>query len=209
MDKNSVEATVYSFLESRLRSNIRALTREEPFSAVFPSPSLSDVIRLLHAPDARFGNSPVAMRDELLKRSLQEAVDTAIERLGADMEKWQYGQESVHYIAMRHALSRALNADIRKKLDLGPLPRGGSSTTVNNTGSGNQSSGASFRIIADTGNWDNSVGTNNPGQSGNPENPHYSDLFPMWANGEYFPLVYSRERVESSAEYIIILRPKQ
>tara|TARA_Y100000294_G_scaffold116759_1_gene108360 strand:- start:3368 stop:3619 length:252 start_codon:yes stop_codon:yes gene_type:complete len=72
---------------------------------------------------------------------------------------------------------------------------------VNNTGNGdNQTSGVSFRIIADTENWDHSVGTNAPGQSGNPDSPHYRDLFALWAEGKYFPVFYSRAKVESVAE---------
>ena len=94
-------------------------------------------------------------------------------------------------------------------MNLGPLPRGGSGSTVNNTGSGNQRSGASFRFIADLSNWDNSVGTNNPGQSGNPASPHYSDLFGMWAEGEYFPVYYSRSKIRSVAKSRTTLRPER
>lgn len=79
---------------------------------------------------------------------------------------------------------------------------------MNNTSGGyNQTSGASFRIIADLSRWDNSFGTNSPGQSGNPDDPHYADLFEMWAKGEYFPVYFSRAKVESAAERIILLRP--
>ena len=209
LDKNSIEATIYTNLESRLRSNVRELSRKEPYGSSVPGPSLSGVIQLLAAPDGRFGSNPIAERDALLIRSLEEAVDNLVNRLGPDMNNWEYGQEKVHYIRMRHMLSSAVNDELREKLNLGPLPRGGSGTTVNNTGSGNQTSGASLRIIADTGNWDNSVGTNNPGQSGNPDSPHYSDLFEMWANGDYFPLLYTRARVEASAERITILKPKK
>jgi len=209
LDKNSIEATIYTNLESRLRSNVRELSRKEPYGSSVPSPSLSGVIQLLAAPDGRFGSNPIAERNALLIRSLEEAVDNLIDRLGPDMNNWEYGQEKVHYIRMRHMLSSAVNDELREKLNLGPLPRGGSGTTVNNTGSGNQTSGASLRVIADTGNWDNSVGTNNPGQSGNPDSPHYSDLFEMWANGDYFPLLYTRARVDASAERITILKPKR
>ena len=80
--------------------------------------------------------------------------------------------------------------DARAKLDVGPRPRGGDSYTVDATGSSdNQTSGGSFKIIADTENWDNSVGINNPGQSGNVDSPHYRDLFKLWANGRYFPVL--------------------
>ena len=67
--------------------------------------------------------------------------------------------------------------------------------------------GASFRIIADTGDWDRSVGTNTPGQSGDPDSPHYRDLFEPWAEGRYFPVFFSRPKVESVAEAKITLVP--
>jgi penicillin amidase len=92
---------------------------------------------------------------------------------------------------------------------VGPLPRGGSASTVNATGGGdNQTSGASFRIVADLENWDNCVGTNNPGQSGDPASPHYRDLFEMWAAGKYFPVFFSREKIESVAEERVLLEPR-
>jgi penicillin amidase len=108
---------------------------------------------------------------------------------------------------MRHKLSGLLKPELTEGFDLGPLPRGGSGNTVNSTGSGNQRSGASFRIIADTSNWDNSVGTNNPGQSGDPTDPHYADLFEMWATGRYFPVLFSRQSVESATETVTTLQP--
>jgi penicillin amidase len=43
--------------------------------------------------------------------------------------------------------------------------------------------------VADTGDWDRSVASNSPGQSGDPRSPHYRDLFDDWANDRYFPAV--------------------
>jgi penicillin amidase len=98
-------------------------------------------------------------------------------------------------------MSAALSPQMRQRVDVGPAPRGGYSLTVNATGGGdNQTSGASFRIIADLADWDRSVGTNAPGQSGHPDSPHYRDLFDSWANGQYFPLAWTQRAVESVAE---------
>ena len=102
-----------------------------------------------------------------------------------------------------------MNAATRRRLDVGPLPRGGNGSTVNNTGNGNnQTSGASFRIIVDTKDWDTAVGSNSPGQAGDPDSPHYRDLFEMWANDRYFPVFFSRERVEGVAETRLRLVPR-
>ena len=125
------------------------------------------------------------------------------------MSQWQYGQEKFKHALIHHPLSAAVNEDIRMQLDVGPLPRGGYSSTVNNTGRrDNQVSGGSFRIIADTENWDNSVGTSAPGQSGDPSSPHYRDLFKLWATGKYFPVFYSRAKVESVTEETLLLQPE-
>ena len=129
-------------------------------------------------------------------------------RLGSDQTQWQYGQEKFHHIQIKHLLSEAVNVGIRATLDLGPEPRGGDNNTVNNTSGGfNQTSGASFRIIANLEDWDTSLGTNSPGQSGNPDSPHYSDLFRMWLNGKYFPIFFSKDKVLSAAELITNLQP--
>jgi penicillin amidase len=99
-----------------------------------------------------------------------------------------------------------VDADLRKKLDMGPLPRSGNSYTVGQTGSGNnQSSGASFKIIVDTQDWNKAVGMNAPGQSGNPLSHNYRDLFEHWAKDKYFPVYYSREKIEAAADAVTIL----
>jgi penicillin amidase len=62
-------------------------------------------------------------------------------------------------------------------------------------------------MVLDVGNWDNSLAMNTPGQSGDPSSPHYKDLFPMWAQDEAFPLLYSRNKIEQAAEKRIELVP--
>jgi penicillin G amidase len=93
-------------------------------------------------------------------------------------------------------------------LEVGPLPRGGDGMTVSATGLGdNQTTGGSLKIIADTEAWENSVGINTPGQSGDPDSPHYRNPFELWAQGKYFPISYSRKKVESVIESVTRLAP--
>jgi penicillin amidase len=89
------------------------------------------------------------------------------------------------------------------------VSRGGDGNTVFATGGANyrQGSGASFREIIDLADFDNSVVTSVPGQSGDPRSPHYSDLLALWGNDQYFPLVYTRARVEAETREILWLRP--
>ena len=210
MDIGSVEATIYSVWERRLSQNIWNLLIPEDARRTFPRRSLKKMIDFIISPDGHFGSHPIAARNTLLIQSLEEGIENIKERLGPDMKNWQYGQENFHHVKIRHVLSRAVNDLLKTTMDVGPLPRGGNSNTVNNTSSGyNQSSGGSFRIIADLSDWDNSLGTNTPGQSGVPDNPHYRDLFEMWANDQYFPVFFSRKKIESVTESVTILQPKE
>jgi penicillin amidase len=67
--------------------------------------------------------------------------------------------------------------------------------------------GASVRLVMDVGGWDNSMVINTPGQSGDPASPHYRDMFPRWASGNYVPFAWSRPRVLQEAERIIRVAP--
>ena len=62
-------------------------------------------------------------------------------------------------------------------------------------------------MVLDVGNWDASRAINTPGQSGDPASPHYRDLAPTWAAGQYVPLLYSRGAVEKEAQQRIRLEP--
>ena len=95
-----------------------------------------------------------------------------------------------------------------QRFEVGPIARGGDSFTLNNTdNSAAQETGASFRIIADLSDWDRSLGVNAPGQSGNPDDPHYRDLVPLWEAGKYFPVLYSRDKIEAVTQRKTVLHP--
>ena len=196
----SVAAGIYAAFESQVRSDVRDLFVSEEQRPHLGGMALVKVIGHLTAPGGEFGDDPIAGRDAVLLRSLEAAVAALRDKLGGDVDRWRYGQPDYKHATIFHPLSRAVPADIADRLTVGPLPRGGNSYTLNNTGGGdNQTSGASFRIIVDTGDWDRAVGSNTPGQSGDPDSPFYDNLFELWANDRFFPVFYSRERVESVA----------
>lgn len=196
----SVAAGIYAAFEARLRRNVHALVAPPATRGFLRSLAMAKVVRHLQAPGGEFGADPVAGRDQLLVRSLEEAVQELEAKLGGDMDGWRYGQAAYKHATIRHPLSGIVPGDLAARLNVGPAHRGGNSYTLNNTGGNdNQTSGASFRIIVDTGDWDRTLGANTPGQSGVPASPFYDNLFGLWAADRYFPVFYSRERVESVA----------
>jgi penicillin amidase len=206
--RESSEAGLYAAFEAALRRVVYERMVNPPERAIIRSVPLKNVVRWIVSPPGDFGASPLAVRDSLLATALDRADADLTRRFGADPDRWVYGQSAYHHALMRHPLSNAVNAETKAKLEVGPLPRGGYAVTLNATGNGdNQTSGASFRIIVDLADWDLAVGTNTPGQSGDPASPHYRDLFESWAKDRFFPVAYSRPRVESVTESRLRLEP--
>jgi penicillin amidase len=161
--------------------------------------SLPLLLRLVAQPDSLFGPAPEAARDTVLVRSFESSTAGLVRELGPNLPTWRW--ESLHRAAFDHPLGADLN--------LHDASRGGDRTTVNATsGPGfRQTSGASYRQILDLADWDNSVATSVPGQSGQPGSPYYGNLLPLWEKGEYFPLVFSRQGVERETAHVLWLDP--
>ncbi len=171
--------------------------------------TMPDITRMLDSLDSfnhfpiQFGSNPQqgrATRDSLLMSSLANAY-RKLERLqGTDSKNWRWG--NIQKTLFTHPFSKILDAASRTQFDIGPLPRGGSANTVNQSTyrlhDFIQLNGPSFRVVVDVGNWDNSRAINAPGQSGDPTSPHYRDLAEKWAKGDYFPLLYSKQAVEAN-----------
>jgi penicillin amidase len=192
------------FLQTVLPKNI---------AEAIDSPDMAVMLDALEKPETRFvsdqNGTAMEKRDRLLLASLQFAY-TEMEKLqGPDPSKWQWGE--LHHSLPRHPLLEALNGDLRAKLQPGPFSTPGSPYTPNaasyRASDFEQTGGPSFRMIVDIGNWDNSRAVNYPGQSGNPDDPHYRDLTKMWLTGEYFPMLYTRPAVEKATELRILLQP--
>jgi penicillin amidase len=137
--------------------------------------------------------------DTIALTALDSAVATLSRRLGANAANASWG--SVHVAELRHPVAAAF--------DLPPLSRSGDANTVFATGGPNyrQTAGASYRQIIDLADFDNSVAINVPGQSGQPESEYYSDLLSPWIFEQYFPLAYTRQRVERETKHVLTLLP--
>jgi len=161
--------------------------------------SLPALIDMLSAPVSAFGARPTEARDTLLLAALDDAERRVLATYGADSTRWRWG--TLHTARFPHAVSKAF--------DLGAVSRGGDANTVNASGGAGdrQTAGASYREILDVADWDRSVATSTPGQSGQPGSPHYGDLLALWGDDKYFPLVYSRAAVERETKHVLTLRP--
>lgn len=169
----------------------------------------SAVLQALENPAQRFGPQGAERRDRLLLETLAQAWAYMVQLLGPDPQQWQWGR--LHHTVFTHAAAAVANTATAAALQVGPVPRGGGPATPNVSSydprNFRQAGGASFRMVLDVGEWDNSVAINAPGQSGNPDSPHYRDLVELWRSGRYFPLLYSRAAVEKAAQSRLMLTP--
>jgi penicillin G amidase len=208
LNKNSLQATLYVEWENQLEKAFTRLLVPENGRQYMATIPVSQIIAWLTLPDNKFGDNPTVGRDSFLVQTLATAFKEIEKRLGPDVAQWQYGQVKNKHALIPHPLKNAVDAATRKRLEVGALPRAGYSHTVGATGSIlNQSHGASFRIIVDTGDWDATLATNTPGQSGNPDSPNYRNLYELWAKDRYFPLLFSKEKVEAVTKERTVLIP--
>jgi penicillin amidase len=128
----------------------------------------------------------VETRDDIIRRSLREAVEELAKRFGNDPKMWRWGE--LHTVVLEHPFGK------RKPLDrffnIGPFPVNGASTTlVSGEYSFNNpyrvTVGPSFRQIFDFA-GDGPVRSVLPsGQSGQALHRHYDDQVQLWLNGGY------------------------
>jgi acyl-homoserine lactone acylase PvdQ len=155
-----------------------------------PAPAIHNYWRRALDDEARQPGVSPARRRELTEAALATALEGLRERLGEDRSEWRWGR--LNRSEFPHTLVAAY--------DLPAIERSGDGGTIFDIG-------ATFREIIDFADFDNSRATSAPGQSMQPGSPFYSNLLPIWADEEYFPMLYSRGAVESHATHRLNLQP--
>lgn len=172
-------------------------------------PDAGSLITALAANDPALGPDPSKTRRDILLQSLGAAFAEARTRLGPDPQLWRWGR--LHQAAFAEPVAVLAPPGERAVYGVGPQEIGGSGSTPMaasyRAGNFNVAAGASVRMVLDVGGWDASTVINTPGQSGDPQSPHFRDLFPLWAKGAYAPFPYSKGAVEAAAETIIEVAP--
>ncbi|MEL0299838.1 MAG: penicillin acylase family protein, partial [Flavobacteriaceae bacterium] len=206
---NSITAAIYVSWENQLKENAHQRFVADAGKPYINSLQLKRIVDWVTQPTAAlFGNNPVEARDAFLRQNFEEAIASLAQRLGDDPSKWQYGQAVFKHSAIDHALGNVVQPDLANRLNHPPIARGGNAYTPGSTGSNDrQSSGATFRILVDTQDWDTALGTNSPGQSGDPDSPFYDNLYEDWAADRFFPVFFSKGKIEKVAHDRTLLIP--
>ena len=192
-----------------LRKAFREAVLKPEDAAVLTTTDMNVMLAGLERPDARFGDNPAASRDQVLLTTLKAAWEEMEKLQGPEPSMWQWGK--LHFNLNEHPFAPAVDDAMRARINVGPIAKNGSEHTPNQSLARptdfREMNGPSVRVVVDVGNWDNSRAVNHPGQSGDPASPHYRDLAPLWVDGRYFALLYSRKAVEGATERVIRMLP--
>ncbi len=143
-------------------------------------------------------------------QALEAAIAYLRDRLGDDVDSWQWG--TVHRTAPRHLLSASF-PELAELLDPPSVPMSGDGDTPH---SGSYAAAEPFivtgtsvaRYVFDAGDWDNSRWVVPLGASGHPGSPHFADQTPIWGEDELVPMMYDWPAIEESAEGKQVLKPR-
>ena len=206
LERESVAATIYEFWALKLGPLAFQPKVPESARASVRQYDMRRVIAWMKKPDAAIGGGDG--RNRILGQALELAVADLRKRFGDDMNAWKWGD--IHTTDFVHPLGES--AATKEMFHIPPVRRGGDGFTVQAATSPSetntkQTSGASFMFVMDVANWDNSTGLSVPGNSAQPLSPHYQDLIPHWGEGKYFPLAFSRDKVNEVAAHRLMLHP--
>jgi penicillin amidase len=209
MERNSMAAGIYNKWERvfMLQANQQLVPAAISGLVSIPTTRLAE---WLYHPDQRFGANPVEGRNAFLQQTFEAAIAQLKHQLGDQLSSWQYGQPNYKHITFFHPLSDLVNDTLKQRLNTIPLPRAGNGHTVGATGNmDNQGNGASFRYLTHTGNWDETLMINAPGQSDNPDSRWYKNLVALWARDEYFPAYFTKGKIKQVTAEQTLLQPAQ
>ncbi len=133
--------------------------------------------------------------NELLLRTLADAVDEGKRMQGSDLRKWKYGQWL--QVRLNHPVIHQVPV-IGPYFDIGPVPLSGSSTTVKQT---TRTLAPSMRMNADPGDWSRSLLNILTGQSGQVLSTHYVDEWKPWYYAISFPMQFGQVKAASTLEF--------
>jgi penicillin amidase len=183
-----------------------------------------NVIELLETPNSiwfdNIKTTVIETRDDIIRQSLDDALDELETDLGTDVKEWQWGQ--LHTVTFKHAFSGASSL-VDKVINIGPYEINGDGTTIFNTEYPFYESiekyplfrhkpfecelGPSMRFIFDFSNPNDFYLILTTGQSGNIFSDHYKDQTETFLDGKYMKIRTDENSITSAKNKLLKLLP--
>lgn len=163
------------------------------------------LLQILEKPNSTWfddvNTKKIESRDEIIRKSLSDALTELEDKYGKDLVNWQWGR--MHTVTFKHAFSGNFSL-LDKFINIGPFEIGGDGTTIFNTEYPFAKSidefamfrhnefdnilGPSMRFIYDFSDPDKFDLILTTGQSGSTMSDHYKDQTPLWLGGKYMKI---------------------
>jgi penicillin amidase len=150
-------------------------------------------------------------RDDILSEALVNARDELTMLQAKDPGSWNWGR--LHQLELANqSLGTSGIGPIEWLFNRGPYDLAGGTAVVDAMG-WDASEGydvnyvPSMRMVVSLANFDDSRWVNLTGASGHAFNSHYSDQTGLWATGQTWPWVFSRDAVDSATDDTLTLHP--
>lgn len=133
---------------------------------------------------------PLDERRPLAEAGLVGAIAQLTRTQGSDWAKWHWGA----------AHTQSFDHPFVKEFNLPTIERSGGANTL-------LAGGATYREVMDVADWDRSTTMNVPGQSAQPESEFYANLLPYWDRGEFFPMLFTRAKINANTSHKMTIKP--
>jgi penicillin amidase len=215
LDKYSQMPAIYETFFQQLLKNIfmdemgQTLFEEYIFAANIPFRTVEKMLKDNNSSwfdDVR--TSHKEGRDEIVRRSFYDAINTLQKNYGMDIAMWQWG--NMHTVTFKH-LFHGYSRVTDQFLDLGPFGTGGDGTTVCNgeyefSNPYESVLGPSMRFLYDFAKPDEFYLTLTTGESGHPVSKHYRDMVHFWLEGNYITVKSNESYVRNAGYDLLILK---
>ncbi len=197
------DSTVVPFLEGTrveaLKSILQPVLGGE--TQLYEWRSTAFLQRMLTERPARWLPAGYKSYDELLVAAADEAVkDLEKETGSARIEDWQW--KRFDSLDMLHPLGR--KGWLKKFFSITGKPQGG---TAFSPRAATRHHGPAMRMVANVGDWDNSLMVITGGESGQLGSSHYSDQFEYWYEGKPVVAPFSDAAEASVRKHTLTLKP--
>lgn len=182
----------------------------------YPDWTQPTIIKLMNNPESSWFDDPettgIETRDDMIAKSLDQAVEWLRSQYGEDIQKWNWGR--LHTITFTHTpFGQSGIALMEKIFNSKKYAIPGSTSTVNMASFyWNQpftvGFGTSQRMIIDMSQLNDMKTVNSTGQSGHLFHKNREDQIPLWVNNQYINVYFSEDQVRSHAEDKLILEFK-
>ncbi len=212
--KDSVGAMLYQMINDRIMYHL--LADELGEGLLGPYHSLADSWNFykfaMKTPSSAYWNKidtpDIETQGAIIVQGFRAAIAFLREELGDDIHAWEWGK--LHTMTFKHPFGYI--PGLGGIFNVGPFPASGGDRIVNNMlylGNGNFEvvAGPSTRRVIDFADPETAYAILPTGNSGHIKSPHYGDQAPLFMDGKYRVVNFTRDQIEAHKKHELIFAP--